>query len=250
MILNVNEDIYLAKLIIQAIGNLSKRKTVKYISSLSQRAWYTKIAKMIVVDFGVDFASEKIIAYLKKNEIVRTVITVKKGYKNWYHKNTKTRSNVKISYETRFVGEKGSSSTSSTQSNTTTKWITPSNSVCKNNGGRVNSGEVNNGECYSNWNNAKKICSASGGELPSINELKKVITDCGGEMNDENIQNQDNSSYRSCYERKSFTSSHYWSSTTYASNTSHAWRVYFHLGYAGSKDKSGSLYIRCVRSGQ
>ena len=42
-------------------------------------------------------------------------------------------------------------------------------------------------------------------------------------------------------------SSYYWSSTTYASATDHAWRVYFHSGNVGYYYKSGSYYVRCVR---
>lgn len=40
---------------------------------------------------------------------------------------------------------------------------------------------------------------------------------------------------------------YYWSSTNYAGNTSSAWTVQF---YEGSRVKSGSDYVRCVRGGQ
>jgi len=46
------------------------------------------------------------------------------------------------------------------------------------------------------------------------------------------------------------TSNYYWSSTTYAGTTSSAWRVYFHYGYQYHRNKSNSLYVRCVRAGQ
>ena len=45
-------------------------------------------------------------------------------------------------------------------------------------------------------------------------------------------------------------SSHYWSSTTLAGNTSDAWRVYFYDGYDGNGSKSDSYYVRAVRGGQ
>jgi len=45
-------------------------------------------------------------------------------------------------------------------------------------------------------------------------------------------------------------SSYYWSSTTYVSNTSLAWFVYFGYGNDGYNDKSTSYFVRCVRAGQ
>ncbi len=45
-------------------------------------------------------------------------------------------------------------------------------------------------------------------------------------------------------------SSFYWSSTTYADNTVHAWRVYFGMGRVTPNDKSLAYYVRCVRAGE
>ena len=123
------------------------------------------------------------------------------------------------------------------------KWITPSDSVCKSNGGKV----FNDG-CWSTWLDAKKICSASGGRLPTIAELKKVVTDCGGTIDDWD-NNKANSSYQSCYKEKGFTSYYYWSSTTHASYTLNAWYVNFYNGYTSYSDKSGNNLVRCVRAG-
>ncbi|MDR1944884.1 MAG: DUF1566 domain-containing protein [Candidatus Peribacteria bacterium] len=45
-----------------------------------------------------------------------------------------------------------------------------------------------------------------------------------------------------------FTStSRYWSSTTYADNTSSAWFVYFLSGYSGNDTKTINYFVRCVR---
>ena len=80
------------------------------------------------------------------------------------------------------------------------------------------------------------------------------MTDCGGEMKDDNSaefkKNRNNSSYKSCYKKKGFTSDNYWSSTTYASDTSYAWGVNFGGGYTYHSYKSTSRYVRCVRAGQ
>jgi len=45
-------------------------------------------------------------------------------------------------------------------------------------------------------------------------------------------------------------SDRYWTSTTYASNTSYAWVVNFDGGFDRWDNKTGSYYVRCVRAGQ
>jgi len=137
---------------------------------------------------------------------------------------------------------------------TTSKWITPTDGVCRSNGGKIN--KIG---CYANLKNAKKICSASGGRLPTIDELRGVIIDCGGtlttfgdkdwdSLTDKNIANK---SYQSCYKKKGFSSSNsYWSATTRASDSRYAWFVTFDYGVDGWYSKTGEGYIRCVRGGQ
>jgi len=39
----------------------------------------------------------------------------------------------------------------------------------------------------------------------------------------------------------------YWSSTTYVSNTSRAWGVFFYYGYMNLDNKSNNNYVRCVK---
>ena len=103
------------------------------------------------------------------------------------------------------------------------------------------------------WKKAKEICRAKGGRLPTIEELRKVVTDCGGEMKDDNSaewkRNEENSSYQSCYKAKGFTSNGYWSSTTRASDSFYAWVVYFHDGDDHRNAKTDEYSVRCVRGG-
>lgn len=89
----------------------------------------------------------------------------------------------------------------------TSKWITPTKSACINNDGKVQS----DGSCKANWKDANRTCQAMGGRLPTIEELKKVVT-------------QKN------YKEQGFTSNGYWSSTTYVSDSSYAWGVSFYYG--------------------
>jgi len=93
--------------------------------------------------------------------------------------------------------------------------------------------------------------------LPTVDELDKIVTDCGGEptKNKSNWlelwdKNGANKFYQSCYKSKGFSSSDYWSSTTRASNTSRAWNVVFSNGGTYDGNKYGSYYVRCVRAGQ
>ena len=131
----------------------------------------------------------------------------------------------------------------------TSKWIKPTNSVCIANGG-----ELYKGVCRANWKNAKKICSASGGKLPNIDDLKKVIVDCGGlfttkdddknwdSLSDKNMVNK---SYRACYKQKGFNNWFYW--TRDEKDSSYAWRVVFYYGFDDLHSKSNGNYVLCVR---
>jgi len=129
----------------------------------------------------------------------------------------------------------------------TSKWITPSSSVCKANGGEIDK----HGVCEANWKNATKICSASGGKLPTRNDLHKVITDCGGIagvklFSDEASKNQKNKSYQSCYKQKRFSNNNwYWTREEKASSS--AWFVFFGNGGDGWHGKANNGYALCVR---
>lgn len=67
--------------------------------------------------------------------------------------------------------------------------------------------------------------------LPTLKELKSI-----NPVND-----------MECFPNAS--SSFYWSSTTFARNTSYAWGVYFYYGYDYDHYKYSSYYVRAVRGG-
>ncbi len=46
--------------------------------------------------------------------------------------------------------------------------------------------------------------------------------------------------------RKTTQSNNYWSSTTYAPNTSNAWNVNFNDGNVNNNNKTNNNYVRCV----
>lgn len=121
----------------------------------------------------------------------------------------------------------------------TSKWLKPSSSTCTQNGGKMV-----DGVCKANWENAKKICRASGASLPSIDDLRKVVTDCGGVI-DDYVNNENNSNYQTCYKQKGFTSNYYWSSTKKGSSS--AGLVNFDNGNDIRYVKTRNIYALCVR---
>jgi len=105
------------------------------------------------------------------------------------------------------------------------------------------------------WKKAKEICKENGGRLPTIDELKKVLTDCGGEATNELIgkvatKNVKNSSYQSCYKSQGFRSISYWSSTSVVGSEYNAWIVLFGNGIVDDHAKDAINFVRCVRDGQ
>jgi hypothetical protein len=122
----------------------------------------------------------------------------------------------------------------------TSKWITPTKE------------EVT-------WKKAKELCSVNGGRLPTIEELKKVVMDCGGtittfsDKNWESLTNKNkaNKLYQACYKAKGFDYNYYWSSSTFNGFEDVVRIVHFNMGYVGGEDnKDDSTYVRCVRDGQ
>ena len=126
----------------------------------------------------------------------------------------------------------------------TSKWIIPKESVCKTNGGEIDK----HGVCKANWKNAKKICSASGGQLPSRVDFHKVITDCGGISDADNREqwskNRKNVSYQTCYKEKGFSRWHW---TREEKDSSLAWGVNFYTGNDDWYNKTSIGYALCVR---
>jgi len=124
------------------------------------------------------------------------------------------------------------------------EWVKPTRSACTSNGGKLAEGGI----CKANWEDSKQICSAMGARLPTIEELREVITSCGGVVDDYD-NNENNPDYQSCYKRKGFSSSGafdaYWSSSEY--NSSDAWLVLFGSGLGVWGRKSSEVYALCVR---
>lgn len=94
------------------------------------------------------------------------------------------------------------------------------------------------------WTDAGTYCNAltlaglSGWRLPSDKELQSLV---------------DYGRYDPSIDTSFFPgtkSAGYWSSSSYAYNSSYAWYVDFDDGNVGSSPKTFHYYVRCVRSGQ
>jgi len=131
-------------------------------------------------------------------------------------------------------------------------WITPNSKVCIDNGG-----EFIQGGCKSNWDIADNICTILNGKLPTIIELKEVVTSCGGlhtqfdDSNHKYIENKNrvNNSYQECYQKKGFiysTSNYYWSSDIYLYNYNTSWTINFTTAVQSYNDKENSYYVNCI----
>jgi len=91
--------------------------------------------------------------------------------------------------------------------------------------------------------------------LPTIEELKEVVTLCGGEFarrddddrREKADRNIENALYQEAYKVKGFSSC--WSSTTYANSNNVVWIVSFHYGAQSKYLKDYYFYVRCVRAG-
>ncbi len=139
------------------------------------------------------------------------------------------------------------------------KWIIPSHSICKRKGGINDKGGriYNNGCMVFRFSDAKAICAASGGSLPSIDMLKKEVTDCGGYVADilnrkagnffANLsKNRNNLNYYSCYRQKGFiSSSPYWSKSKIDSKN--VVGIDFSMGSVNIIDAFSKATVLCVR---
>ena len=107
IILNESENSALASLVFQAITNIAKRKTIRELNKLSKGNWLSLVVAS-ALDIGTSYAEDKILEYLKENEIGRIRFHIEKGDDNWSYLDTKLsdEGNVRISYSTNFVGKK------------------------------------------------------------------------------------------------------------------------------------------------
>ena len=85
-------------------------------------------------------------------------------------------------------------------------WITPPDSLCIDEGGQVNS----RGVCQANSGEAYRICRELGARLPTIEELKEVVIQCGREDGNWNtnwkpLSSNHNALFASCYKGKGFS---------------------------------------------
>ncbi len=137
------------------------------------------------------------------------------------------------------------------------EWIDPKRTICQANGGKMI-----DGSCHASWQRAHKICQASNARLPSLDEMRELIYECGGIVADYNFfshggeaelakreaQNRGNTSYQKCYKAKGFLPRNgYWSSKERFPQSQGAWYVRFEEGSTGIYQKAAEYSVRCKR---
>jgi len=121
------------------------------------------------------------------------------------------------------------------------KWLRVSKNNCLNSGGKL----VKNNICEASWEKAIKICSRSGGKLPSLQKLKQAVTSCGGEI--EYFGNSYCKAYQSSYKKKGFNDAIYWSATQNEKLSQFAWVIYFYNGTTSYYSKERNYHVACVK---
>ena len=95
-------------------------------------------------------------------------------------------------------------------------FMTPAKSTCTSLGGTW--GSIY-GSCKATFHIAKKICRASGGRVPTQNEVEKLIRSCGGTVKFDDVgevsANYDSWSYTRCYRDHGFPRArkYHWTTT-------------------------------------
>lgn len=127
------------------------------------------------------------------------------------------------------------------------EWINPSHKICTSNGGEVS---TFTGACEANWLQANKICILSGGRLPSITELLKVVADCGGTRGNF-TKNKNSSTYRPCFLRNGFHSmDRYWSSTKDNAKSNIVQVLDFNYAAPEHHKENAYHYTRCIKNNE
>ncbi|MDD2829111.1 MAG: hypothetical protein PHW18_06010 [Sulfuricurvum sp.] len=142
------------------------------------------------------------------------------------------------------VSEDAPAAESETPTNLQEYWYDVSEHECTN-----GEAQMTQGVCEPNWYETGRICSAAGARLPSIDELRNVVTECGGVIGDY-VNNKKDPAYQKCYKNKGFADDLYWSSTSISGSTDDVLIVYFGMGKVANLSKGNSALLRCVRARQ
>jgi len=133
-----------------------------------------------------------------------------------------------------------------TQNKEDNKWLSPSKELCLSKGGAMR-----DKGCETSWIKANKICKAMDSRLATIEELDKVMLDCGAVMKTDSFKerqgNSENSDYVTCHEKQGFSSAPYWSSSDSKKGKEYVWNAYFGSGSHADFYRNGQEFVRCIK---
>lgn len=121
------------------------------------------------------------------------------------------------------------------------EWIEPTKKVCEEIGGKKDSKYE---PCFASWQSANKICEEMKAKLPTIEELKNVLKQCNGKI-DEHENNSSNKEYQNCYKNKGFEGSFFYWSFTKAPDQLGYLGIQFEQGFVGFANSFYGLHVKC-----
>ena len=124
-------------------------------------------------------------------------------------------------------------------------WVNPSEANCF-----MNNGRMKKNVCEAKWLNALYMCRWIGAELPSVEKLNKVLTDCGGKKHangKEQAENVDNVAYQTCYKDKGFNFGNYWTISKDSYTASKSYVISYLLGMQFYLYHDKMAKVRCIK---
>jgi hypothetical protein len=123
------------------------------------------------------------------------------------------------------------------------QWIEVPKDLCVQQGGTI----TNNTICETSWKNAQDICNVIGGQLPSQEELRKLILTCNGSINN-SYDNKNNEIYQECYTNKGFLGiGNYWGMIL-DNVEGQAWAINFKNGTLHEYNTLNEYKVKCTKS--
>ena len=102
--------------------------------------------------------------------------------------------------------------------------------------------------CMGRYERAKKICRRAGGRVPTLNDLKKVASECGIKLSEFGCKIPLNREQKSCVSHKGFsTYGYYWTRNKHSSPNMRLTVGFGSCIILGGTTYSDRLNLRCIK---